>query len=291
MAAPIAPDREDTMTTESVERRTFTHRGLSLSYLDSAPDDSDRPVVLLLHGFPDTARMWDAQITALHAAGYRCLAPDTVGCGESQVAAKLADYNARTITNDHRALLDHLNINRAAVIGHDWGAVLAWLLAGHDPDRIHHLVALSVGHPMAYARAGADQKLAGWYIIFFLMAGLSETLLRGDGRFSLRRVFRSHPEMDEVMTRLAKPGRLTAALRIYRASLPTVLLQRQPAVRANTLGIWSEGDRFLVESQMRDSGRWVDGDWTFERIPGGHWIPLEQPDWLNARILDHLRSR
>jgi pimeloyl-ACP methyl ester carboxylesterase len=271
----------------SATRQGFVNRGLRLSYLDSAPGDTARPVVLLLHGFPDSAQMWVSQIEALHDAGYRCLAPDTVGCGQSQIAPRRSDYDVRTIIEDHRELLRHLGIGKCHVVGHDWGAVASWMLAGWHPDVVRRLVVLSVGHPTAYARSGLDQKRAGWYIGYFTMAGVAERLLPGEGPLSLRRVFGSHPDIEEVMRRLSEPGRLTAAMRIYRASLVTVLLRGQPRIKAPTLGIWSDRDVFLVESQMRASQRWVDGPWTFESIPGGHWIPLEQPEYLNRRLLEH----
>lgn len=271
--------------TTSTTRHEFVHRGLRLSYLDSAPGDTARPVVLLLHGFPDTAQMWVAQITALHEAGYRCLAPDTVGCGQSQIAPRRSDYDVRTIVDDHRELLRHLGINTCDVVGHDLGAVAAWMLAGWYPNVVRHLVVLSVGHPTAYARSGVDQKRAGWYIGYFWMAGVAERLLPGHGRFSLRRVFGTHPDIEEVMQRLSAPGRLTAALRLYRASLVSALLRKNPRIKAPTLGIWSDRDAFLVESQMRGSEAWMDGPWTVESISGGHWIPLEQPEYLNRRLL------
>ncbi|MBD2858805.1 alpha/beta hydrolase [Spongiibacter sp. KMU-158] len=268
-------------------RNSFTNRGLTLSYLDSAPGDTERPVVLFLHGFPDTAEMWQAQIQFMHDAGYRCLAPDTIGCGHSQIAPKLADYNARTIIEDSVALMDQLGITKADVVGHDWGAALAWLLTAWHPERVRRLVAMSVGHPSAYAKSGLEQKLAGWYIAFFTLGALAERLLLGSGRFSLRRVFGSHPEMDEVMSRVSQPGRLRAALRIYRASLVTALLKTHPRVTVPTLGIYSRGDVFLVESQMRNSEKWVDGPWRLEIVNGGHWIPLEQPDYVNAQLKEH----
>lgn len=247
-------------------------------------------MLLFLHGFPDTADMWLPQMEFMHAQGYRCLAADTLGCGASEMAPKLSDYNAEKIAGDSVGLLDELGINQVDLVGHDWGAALAWLIAGHYPSRVRKLCVMSVGHPMAYARSGLDQKLKGWYIIYFLFAGLSERLLMGDGRFSFRRVFRSHPDMESVISRLSAPGRLTAAVRIYRASLPTVLLKPQPRIKADVLGIYSQDDAFLVPSQMRDSGKWVDGRWQPEFIDGGHWIPLEQPRYTNERLLDWFSS-
>jgi pimeloyl-ACP methyl ester carboxylesterase len=268
-------------------RRYFTHRSLALSWLDSAPGDASRPAVLLLHGFPDEAALWTRQIAALHAAGYRCIAPDTVGCGESAIAPRLRDYRAMEIVADQLALLDELGIDRAHVVGHDWGAVIAWLLAGHHPERVDRLAVLGVGHPTVYAWSGLRQKLLAWYTYYFLLAGISDRLLLRPGRLGLGNVFR-HPQTATVMARLRAPGRMTAALRIYRANVATVLLQRHPKPRAATLGIWAERDRFLAETQMTTSARWVNGPWRYERFAGGHWTPIEEPERLAALLLEHL---
>lgn len=270
-------------------RLGFSHRDLGLSYLDSAPGDLARPAVLLLHGFPDEATLWAGQIEALHAAGYRCIAPDTVGCGESDIAPRLRDYGALAIVGDHLALLDHLGIARVHVVGHDWGAVLAWLLAGHFPDRALSLAVLGVGHPTAYARSGLKQKLLAWYTYYFLLAGISDRLLQGDSALSLTRYFQ-HPRKQQVLERLRRPGRMTAALRIYRANVATILLQRHPKPGAPTLGIWAEGDRFLVESQMTRSEQWVTGPWRYERFTGDHWTPIGEAARLNRALLRFLSA-
>jgi len=272
------------------QRATFTHRGFRLSYLDTGPADDTRPVILLLHGFPDTAQMWAEHLDRLQHAGYRCIAPDTLGCGESQMAPKVSDYNAVRVAADHAALLDHLGIEQVHVVGHDWGAVLAWFLAGYFPQRVRSLVVMGVGHPTSYGRSGWAQKLRGWYTVYFQLGGIAERLLSGHGRFSLRRVFGTHPDMESVMQRLAAPGRMTAALRLYRAGLVPILFRKQPRIAAPTLGIWSEQDAFLVEAQMQDSADWVDGRWRYLRLGGGHWVPLEQPDRLQQVILEHITS-
>lgn len=271
-----------------ITRNRFEHRGFSLSYLDSAPGDTQRPVVMLMHGFPDTAEMWQKQIEALHAAGYRCIAPDTLGCGESDMAPRIGDYHALKLAGDRVALLDHLGLEKAHVVGHDWGGMLAWFFAAYFPQRIGRLVLLSMGHPTAYQRAGLKQKLMGWYTLFFQLGGVSEWLLSREGRFSLRNVFASHPQMDEVIERLQAPGRLTAALRIYRAAVIPILIRKQPGISAPTLAVWSEGDRFLTESQLTGSQKYVDAEWHYERVSGGHWMSLEQPERINQLLLQHL---
>lgn len=270
-----------------MQAQSFNHRDYRFAYLDSAPEDSSRPVALLLHGFPDESQMWAPQIEALHTQGYRVIAPDTLGCGGSEIGSRISDYQATKVAADHAALLVSLNIEKAHVVGHDWGAVIAWMFAGHHPQFVQSLTVLAVGHPTSYGRSGMAQKIKGWYTMFFLLGGFCEKLLLSDGRFSLGRVFRSHPKMDEVLERVRQPGRMTAALRLYRANVVSVLFGTSPKVQAPTLGIWSEQDLFLVESQMQNSHAWVEAEWEYERWGGNHWTPIEQPDKLSARLIQH----
>lgn len=276
------------MSAFPTQRSFHSHRGLRLSYLDSAPDDAQRPAVVLLHGFPDEALMWERQIAALHAEGFRVLAPDTVGCGQSDMAARRSDYDAQTVAADFVALLDHLGIERAQFVGHDWGAVLAWYLAIYFPQRVRKLVVLSVGHPTSYGCAGWKQKLLGWYTVYFQLVGVAEWLLMRRGPLGLRYWLRSHPHIEPIMERMRAPGRLTAAIRLYRANLVSILFKTHPDVAAPTLGVWSEGDNFLTEEQMTASARRVRGSWQYQRLSGGHWMSIEQPARVNQILLEYL---
>lgn len=276
------------MSAFPTQRFFHSHRGLRLSYLDSAPGDAQRPVVVLLHGFPDEALMWERQIVALHAEGFRVLAPDTVGCGQSDMAPRRGDYDAQTVAADFIALLDHLAIGRAQFVGHDWGAVLAWYVVIYHPQRVHKLVVLSVGHPTSYGRAGWKQKLLGWYTIYFQFVGVAEWLLLRRGPLGLRHWLRSHPHIEPIIERMRAPGRLTAAIRLYRANLVSILFRVHPDVTVPTLGVWSEGDNFLTEEQMTSSARRVRGGWQYQRLSGGHWMSLEQPARINQILLDYL---
>lgn len=276
------------MSVSDPQRLVFSHRGLRLSYLDSAPGDTQRPVVVLLHGFPDEALMWQRQIAALHAEGFRVLAPDTVGCGQSDMAPRRKDYDAQTVAADFIALLDHLDIERAQFVGHDWGAVLAWYVAIYFPQRVRKLVVLSVGHPTSYGRAGFRQKLLGWYTLYFQLVGIAEWLLMRRGPLGLRFWLRSHPHIDAIIERMRAPGRLTAAIRLYRANLVSILFKVHPDVTVPTLGVWSEHDNFLTEDQMTSSARRVRSGWQYQRLSGGHWMSLEQPARINQILLDYL---
>jgi len=270
--------------------KSFKSRGNLLSYTDSCPEGDNRPVVLFLHGFPDTSELWDAQFAILSDAGYRCIAPDTIGCGLSEISSYLRDYNVEKIATDHVALLDFLGIEKVYLVGHDWGAVQAWIISAYYPERVIKQVVLSVGHPTSYARAGFRQKLAGWYIGYFCLPYFSESLLIGKSKLGMRRLFGSHCHISQVTDRLSSPGRLTAALRIYRASLVSVLLKSHPVVSVQTLGIWSKGDLYCLEQQMKDSGEWVDLGWEMETRECSHWIPLDEPAWLGDRLKKYFSS-
>lgn len=153
------------------------------------------------------------------------------------------------------------------------GALIAWLVAGRYPERTDRLVAMSARHPTAYAHAGLRQVLMGWCVLFVQVGYLSEWLLRGDGLLSLRSVLRGHPHMDDVIARLRKPGRMTAAIRIYRAAIIPILLRRQPPVEADTLALWSDGDLFALDPQMLASEKYIsEGNWPYERMEGHHWM-------------------
>lgn len=242
--------------------------------------------VLLIHGFPDDGSVWRAQIPALVEAGYRVIVPDMRGCGDSDAPPEVADYRLDRLVGDLIGVLDQLGAGRVKVVGHDWGAVIGWVLAARHPERVECYVALSVGHPMAYARAGFEQKRKGWYTLFFQWRGVAERVLRARNWALFRRVIGQPDAVAHWIARLSRPGRLTAALSYYRANLGQVLFGALPPVQVPVMGVWSSRDRFLSEDQMTGSHAYVTGPWTYRRLDGvGHWMPLGAPERVNALLL------
>lgn len=272
-----------------IQQFSFHHRGYQFTYLDTHPEQQDRPIVLFLHGFPDTANLWLQSMDILSQHGYRCIAPDTLGCGHSEISGRESDYNITDIVQDHIALLDLLKIPKVHIVGHDWGAAAAWFLTIYHPDRVQTLTALSVGHPGAYAEPNLHQLKASWYIFYFKFKG-SEKLLKKQTKIGLNTVFGDHPNMAEVSQRFEDPRRLVAALNIYRASLPKELIRRHPKSTVPTLGLWSHTDRYCLEPQMRNSQKWVTNTWCYDSIDCHHWIPLAEPEWLSSKLLTHFKS-
>src|SRR5882762_12002896 len=122
------------------------------------------PEVLLVHGFPDDHTVWRNQIPALVDAGYRVITLDTRGCGESEIKPREGDYAIDNLVAVLVALLDALGIAKVGLVGHDWGALQAWCFAMERPERVDRYIAISVGHPKAYARGGVPQTLKGYYL-------------------------------------------------------------------------------------------------------------------------------
>ncbi len=250
-----------------------------------------RPVILL-HGFPDTGRLWRHQVPALAEAGFRVLVPDMRGYGRSDKPPAVEDYAMRTLAGDVVAVLRDAGAERAHVVGHDWGAAVAWALAALMSDHVDHLVTLSVGHPATVRAGGYEQYEKSWYMLLFQFPGIAEEWLSANDWANFRDWGR-HPDADAVIAELEANASLTPALNYYRANVPPrAWLARGrslPTITAPTMGVWSSGDMALTERQMTNSEQSLSGPWRYERLEGpGHWMQLEAPDDLNRLLLDFL---
>jgi pimeloyl-ACP methyl ester carboxylesterase len=249
-----------------------------------------RPVIML-HGFPDSGRLWRHQVPALAEAGFQVIVPDLRGYGRSGKPEAVEAYALSQVARDVLAILASLRIARAHVVGHDWGAALAWGLAALAPGSVDHLVALSVGSPVTFRRTMA-QREKSWYMLLFQFPGVAERWLSDDNWANFRRWAR-HPDTDQVIAELEANGSLTPALNWYRANVPPESWLGPPPglppVQAPTMGVWSTADIALTEAQMTDSVTSVTGPWRYERLDGpGHWMQLDAPDQVNALLLDFL---
>nr|WP_205864318.1 alpha/beta hydrolase [Planosporangium mesophilum] len=251
--------------------------------------------VLLLHGFPQNGSMWDAVSPALHAAGLRTIAPDQRGYSPGARPLEVEAYGQPECAADALAILDALGVERAHVVGHDWGAIVGWRLAADHPDRVSTLSALSVPHPRALARAlrtSLDQLRRSRYILFFRRTGRAEEVLLEDDARRLRGVFAGSgldaAGVDRYVAPLLAPGALTAALNWYRA----VNLLRSGdvgKVGVPTTYVWSDGDLALGRVGAYRCAREVTGEYRFVELPGvTHWIPDQAPGAVADAVLDRV---
>ncbi len=250
------------------------------------------PAVVLLHGFPDSGRLWRHQVPALRDAGFTVIVPDLRGYGRSDKPPEPSAYAMRLLVGDVLAVMTDAGAERAHVVGHDWGAGVAWVLAAYAPERVERLVALSVGHPAAIREAGYEQWAKSWYMLLFQFEGIAEQWLSADDWKHFRR-WSGHPDCEQVIDDLERDGSLTPGLNYYRANVsPESYIRpapKLPPVRAPTMGVWSSADLALTEAQMVRSSAGVAGPWRYERLDGpGHWMQLEAPDAVNGLLLDFL---
>jgi len=264
--------------------------GVELAVLDEGGGDG--LPLLLIHGFPDSSRLWRHVVPQLVAAGHRVIAPDLRGLGESDKPEAVEEYAIARSVADMVAVLDALGIERAGVVGHDWGAVVAWALTAMAPERVERLAALSVGHPARFRERRVEDREKSWYMLLFQFEGVAEELLQRDDWALMREWLRDDGDIDHYLADLARPGALTAALNWYRAnSHPSRELsggrRSLPAVTVPTLGVWSSGDHYLREEPMRASAAHVEAPFRYERIEGAsHWIPLDAPDALGRLLVE-----
>jgi pimeloyl-ACP methyl ester carboxylesterase len=258
-------------------------------------DEGRGPAVLLLHGFPDSSHLWRHQVPALVSAGFRVIAPDLRGFGDSDKPNEVAAYGLMHVVKDALGLLDALGVQSAHVLCHDFGAAVGWLLAALHPSRVERFIPLSVGCPQSFAEAGFAQREKSWYMLLFQFKDVAEQIIaREDWKF-LRDFARHHPECEHWIGQLSRPGALTAGLNWYRAnSGPERWLAARPPlpkVRAPTLGIWSSGDAYLTEAQMVRSSEFVAAPWRYERLEGAsHWLQLDRPAEVNRLVLEFLAT-
>ena len=288
--------------------RVSLSTGVELDTVDIGPRDA--PVLLFLHGFPESHRTWRKQIPHF-AKRYRVIAPDQRGYRGSSRPADVAAYAPEKIVADAFALMDALGVEGFTVVGHDWGGAVAWGVALTDPARVERLVILNAPHPVPFQRALFDdpeQRAASQYITAFRDTGMDD-VIRAQGLVPilLKAVSwdRSPALSDDERARMLKDWSdgeaAIAMLNWYRATAivvppiegpeperPAFLSAPFPCVRVPTLVIWATHDKALRPSLLDGLDELVD-DLTVVEVPDcGHFVPWEAPDAVNEAMREWL---
>lgn len=263
-------------------------RGLTFDVTTGGPQDG--PAVLLLHGFPQHSGEWDLVAPGLHAAGLRTIAVDQRGYSPGARPEAVDAYKISEVVADALAILDALEVDRAHVVGHDWGSATAWTIAGLHPSRVVSLTAISVPHPVAFGRArfgDDDQRQRSEYMDFFRIPGKAEDVLLEDDGQRVRAMFLGCPEdrVDRYVQPMLDRARLTGGLNWYRA-MSRSDFDGLGAIDVPTTFLWSDGDWAIGRKAAESCATFVQGDYRFVELAGvSHWIPDEAPDVVTREIL------
>ena len=293
------------MTDETLRGVELAHRcadlgDVRLHYVEAG----EGPLVVLLHGFPQFWYEWRHQIPVLAEAGFRVVAPDMRGYNLSDKPPKVSDYRVELLARDVERLILDRGERTASVVGHDWGAIVAWIAAMRYPARFGRLAILNVPHPARFLDGllSLPQLLRSSYVFFFQLPRLPEEVIRAGDFALLRSALLRDPvrpetfsaeDIERYVEAMARPGALTATLNYYRALLRNpretqALLKR---IEAPVMVIWGERDRFLSRSLAEPPPLWVPNLLRVERLPdASHWVAEDRPREVNTLLLDFLRS-
>ncbi len=282
----------------AIDRIEIEAGGLTFTGRACGPHEGRR--VLCLHGFPQTSWAWRDQLWALGHAGLRAVAPDQRGYSSGARPSETGDYATEHLIGDVIALADSMEMERFDLVGHDWGGVLAWLVAERLPDRIRSLSVVSTPHPLAlqHALSGGDPEQAARIgtTTSLQEPGVAEQLLlgpEGDGSGLLRMLRETGLDEEDAemyAAVLSEPGALTAALAWYRAMDLSALADLEP-IRVPTMYVWSTGDAGIGRVAAEATRELVQGPYRFEVLEGvSHWIPETAPEQLSELLVRHLAS-
>jgi pimeloyl-ACP methyl ester carboxylesterase len=274
-------------------------RRIQANGFDFAVDEAgegDR-LALCLHGFPESRFSWCFQLPLLAQLGYRAWAPDLRGYGETEPKPQdVASYRVERLMEDVAALIDASGAREVTLIGHDWGAGLAWTFAANRVRPLKRLVIMNVPHPGVFAehlRRSPRQMLRSWYMAFFQIPGLPERTMTADGARAIRRAFLgmavdksnfTSDVLDRYAADARRPGAMTGMINWYRAAAqsPGKLAGPWPRIETPTLVIWGEADAALGVELLDGTEAHV-RDLTVKRLPNvSHWVQQEAPEAVNA---------
>ena len=284
-----------------LEHSYIETNGIRLHVVQAGPQ-SGTPVVLL-HGFPENWRCWRRQIPALVEAGCRVIVPDQRGYNLSDKPEGVKAFSMDELFKDVIGLIDVLGYEKVNLVGHDWGAAVAWVVANQHPERLHRLGILNVPHPEVmkrFLKRDLEQLRRSWYIFFFQLPWLPEALMRAqDWRAMVRALHdsgKTHTFTDEDMEKYkeawSQPGALTAMLNWYRAAVRFQMPEMKDArIRIPTLMMWGMKDVALSHRLARPSMDYCDEGNLILFPEATHWVQLDEADSVNHYLADFLLDK
>ncbi len=280
---------------------TFDYAQIGAVNLHYAKAGSGEKLVILLHGFPEFWYSWRHQLAAL-SDEYTVVAPDLRGYNLSDKPNNAADFAIENLVDDVVGLIYYFGREEAAIVGHDWGASIAWATAQKHPEAVWKLCALQVPPVSVWRRNQTfKQFLASWYMFFFQIPRLPELILSRDDFAPLAESLKNSTGeknvfivevIHEYKKSWREEGALTSAINYYRANILKRFFSRQIAeekIRVPTLFIYGERDHAVLPETVKGVGDFVDAPFSEIRIPdAAHWVQQEAADIVTDSLREFL---
>jgi pimeloyl-ACP methyl ester carboxylesterase len=258
--------------------------------------------VILLHGFPENWRCWIHQIPALMDAGFRVIVPDQRGYNLSDKPQGIKSYRVDELVKDILGLIDTLEYQKVNLVGHDWGAIVSWMLAYENPERLQRLGILNVPHPLVmhrFVRRDFEQIRRSWYVFFFQLPWLPEMGMRADDWRGAIRALRgsgkihtfTNEDIEKYKKAWSQPGAMTAMINWYRAVRYQARPRRQMQIKVPTLMMWGMKDVALTHRMARPSIDHCDDGKLILFPDSTHWVQHEAAEEVNHYLIDFLLDR
>jgi len=280
-----------------LEKTYIETNGIRLHVVQAGPK-SGVPVVLL-HGFPEFWYGWRKQIPALVDAGCRVIVPDQRGYNLSDKPKGIKAYRVDELVKDILGLIDALDYEKVNLVGHDWGAGVAWMLAHQHPERLQRLSILNVPHPLVmrrFVQRDFEQMRRSWYIFFFQLPWLPEAGMRADNWRGMARALRgsgkihtfTNEDIERYKEAWSQPGAITAMINWYRATRYQLNLPKEMRIKVPTLMMWGMKDAALTHRMARPSMDYVDEGNLILFPEATHWVQHDSADEVNHYLIDFL---
>ncbi len=285
---------------QTISHRTVSLGGVELHLAEAGPPDG--PLVVLLHGFPEFWFEWREHIAPLAEAGFHVVAPDQRGYNLSSKPKGVAAYRLDALAGDIFALATALGRERFAVVGHDWGASVAWWMATLDPARLDRLAILNAPHPAVWLHAMTTdpaQRRKSRYVQMLRTPWLPELMVRAGGYKGLADAFKGSPrqgafgpgEMAAYHRAWRQPGAITATLNWYRALFAQALpVPAAGSIPVPTLVLWGDQDAF-AEPALAEASAALCADARIVHFPdASHWLPHDEPEGVRRELIAFLKT-
>ena len=287
----LAPDSGMGLVTINAAEMSFRARVAGFD------GDVDKPLVILLHGFPVTSAMWIDLMQPLADEGFRVVAFDQRGYSPGARPEDIDAYRVRLLTDDVFAVADAVGAERFHLVGHDWGAAVGWSVVMSQPQRLISWTGLSIAHPQAFQEAlenDPDQQARSGYFAFFQTPWLPETVFTFNGLGLLRGAYQgmSDEKIEEYMAVFSEPGAMSAGLNWYRAM--TQGLQSDSVsssdINTPTLFIWGNRDGAVGRAAIDAMEEYMKGPYHNIELDAGHWLFVDHKQRVVDSVVAHVRA-